>query len=257
MHNHNHHHAAMPSALRAWLRLALALTVLAAPATARAQDYPQKDSDGATIYYKIFSASPQYEGLCLQDDSRTETTYPFGLATHEAGNKWQEWSLIPGTEEGTYQLKNRASYRFVAASGNWVDAFFAQGFSAKANKANQLLLTPLGDGQVTMTYQEGTTTRYLLVGDTDRGPEIFDKKGHKDTSRAWLIYPAGSVPSDIATAQGTQVSILAVGRRIVVSGTNNYDVYDIQGRRVESEGELLPGVYVVEAAGTVRNVLIK
>ena len=48
-----------------------------------------------------------------------------------------------------------------------------------------------------------------------------------------------------------------MGRRIVVSGTSNYDVYDIQGRRVDSEAELLPGVYVVEAAGTVKNVLVK
>ena len=123
--------------------------------------------------------------------------------------------------------------------------------------ANQLLFTPLGDGQVTMTYQEGTTTRYMLVGDTERGPEIFEKKGHKDSSRAWLIYPSTAVPSDIHTASGTQVSIQAVGRRIVVSGTSNYDVYDIQGRRVDSEAELLPGVYVVEAAGTVKNVLVK
>ena len=129
--------------------------------------------------------------------------------------------------------------------------------AAKANAANQLLFTPVGDGQVTMTYQEGTTTRYMLVGDTERSPEIFEKKGHKDSSRAWLIYPSTAVPSDIHTASGTQVSIQAVGRRIVVSGTSNYDVYDIQGRRVDSEAELLPGVYVVEAAGTVKNVLVK
>ena len=233
------------------------LAMLASTSTAQAQDYPQKDSDGATIYYKLFCASPQYEGLCLQDDSRSDATYPFGLAAHEAGNKYQEWTLIPGNDEGAYMLKNRATYRCVAASGNWVDAFFAQGFATKADKSNLMLFTALGDGQVTITYQEGTTTRYLLVGDTSKGPEIFDKKGHKDTSRAWIIYPAGSVPSSIPTASGSQVSIQAVGRHIVVSGTSHHDVYDIQGRRVESEGELLPGVYVVEAAGTVKNVLIK
>ena len=257
MHITYHHQAPAPSRQRGRTRLLAALATLLAAAPLWAQDYPQQDSDGSTIYYKIFSAAPQYESLCLQDDSRNGTQYPYGLATHEAGNKYQEWTLVPGTREHTYLLKNRATYRCVAASGQWVDAFFAQGFATKADKDNQLLLTALGDGQVTMTYQEGTTTRYLLVGDTGRGPEIFDKKGHKDTTRAWLIYPAASVPSDITTAQGTQVSIQAVGRRIVVNGVNHYDVYDLQGRHVEGEGEMQPGVYVVEAAGTVRNVLVK
>lgn len=251
------HYSPTPCHGMRWARIAAMLAMLAPLGTLSAQDYPQKDSTGATIYYKIFSASPLYEGMCLQDNTRTDTQYPFGLAAHEAGSRQQEWTLVPGTTEGTYLLKNRATYRFVAAAGNWVDAFFATGFAAKANAANQLLFTPVGDGQVTMTYQEGTTTRYMLVGDTERGPEIFEKKGHKDSSRAWLIYPSTAVPSDIHTASGTQVSIQAVGRRIVVSGTSNYDVYDIQGRRVDSEAELLPGVYVVEAAGTVKNVLVK
>ena len=238
------HYSPTPCYGMRWARIAAMLAMLAPLGTLSAQDYPQKDSTGATIYYKIFSASPLYEGMCLQDNTRTDTQYPFGLAAHEAGSRQQEWTLVPGTTEGTYLLKNRATYRFVAAA-------------AKANAANQLLFTPVGDGQVTMTYQEGTTTRYMLVGDTERGPEIFEKKGHKDSSRAWLIYPSTAVPSDIHTASGTQVSIQAVGRRIVVSGTSNYDVYDIQGRRVDSEAELLPGVYVVEAAGTVKNVLVK
>lgn len=238
-------------------RLALALALLLPPMVASAQDYPQKDDSGATIYYKIFSAAPQYEGLCLQDDSRGDSPYPIGLAAHEVDNKYQEWTLIPGTTPGTYQLRNRATYRYVGATGNWVDAFFAQGMAARASSAGTLLFTPQGDGQMTMTYIEGTTTRFLLVGDTDKGPEIFEKKGHKDTSRAWLIYPTTAVPSDVHTAQGAQVSIQTVGRRIVVSGTRDYRVWDMQGRAVDSESELQPGVYAVEAAGTVKNVMVK
>lgn len=222
-----------------------------------AQDYPRTDENGNVIYYKIFSADPLYEGMCLQDDSRTSTQYHFGLANHTADNTYQEWMLVPGNTEGTYQLRNRATWRYIATSGSWQEAFFSINYSAKASSNNEILFTPLGDGQITMTYQNGTTTNYLLVGDTDKGPEIFEKKNHKNTSRAWIIYPSNSIPNDITTAESSQISIQAIDRHIVVTGTSHYDVYDIQGRRVDSESELLPGVYVVEAAGTVKNVLIK
>lgn len=250
-----HHHFRIRT--MRFISLALQLLLASTHFCATAQDYPQKDKDGATIYYKIFSASPQYEGMCLQDNSRTDTQYPIGLASHEADNKYQEWTLIPGDTEGTYQLKNRATYRFIATNGNWVDAFFCVGYAVKANESNLMLFTPIGDGQVTMTYKEATTTRFLLVGDTDKGPEIFEKTGHKNTSRAWLVYPSTSVPSDIQSAQGTQVSIQAVDRHIVVSGTNHYTITDIQGCVIDPEAELLPGIYVVEAAGTVKNILVR
>ena len=133
------HYSPTPCYGMRWARIAAMLAMLAPLGTLSAQNYPQKDSTGATIYYKIFSASPLYEGMCLQDNTRTDTQYPFGLAAHEAGSRQQEWTLVPGTTEGTYLLKNRATYRFVAAAGNWVDAFFATGFAAKANAANQLL----------------------------------------------------------------------------------------------------------------------
>jgi hypothetical protein len=53
------------------------------------------------------------------------------------------------------------------------------------------------------------------------------------------------------------VTIQAFNRRIVVSGTRDYRVYDIQGREVEADSELLPGIYVVEAEGEVKNVLVR
>ena len=202
-----------------------------------AQDYPRTDENGNVIYYKIFSADPLYEGMCLQDDSRTSTQYHFGLANHTADNTYQEWMLVPGNTEGTYQLRNRATWRYIATSGSWQEAFFSINYSAKASSNNEILFTPLGDA--------------------DKGPEIFEKKNHKNTSRAWIIYPSNSIPNDITTAESSQISIQAIDRHIVVTDTSHYDIYDIQGRRVDSESELLPGVYVVEAAGTVKNVLIK
>ena len=52
---------------------------------ALAQDYPEKDDNGVTIYYKIFSAAPRNNGLCLQDESKNDGKYAYLLAEHERG----------------------------------------------------------------------------------------------------------------------------------------------------------------------------
>ena len=224
---------------------------------ALAQDYPEKDDAGATIYYKIFSAAPGNTGLCLQDNSKENGKYAYPLAEHENDNKFQEWQFVPGDAPGTYLLRNRATYRYISTTGDWIGTFFAITFATKKTYDNEILFTPLGDGQMTMTYKEGMTTRYMLVGDTGKGPDIFNTTDHYNSSRAWYVFPVGSVPVSVAEVKQGTVSILAINRRIVVSGTNQYRICDIQGRQVDPDSELLPGIYVVEAAGEVKNVLVR
>lgn len=224
---------------------------------ALAQDYPEKDDNGATIYYKIFSAAPRNNGLCLQDESKNDGKYAYLLAEHETDNKFQEWQFVPGDAPGCYLLRNRATYRYVSTTGDWINSFYAITFATKKAIDNEILFTPIGDGQVTMTYKNGATTHYMLAGDSGAGPDIFDGTSHYSTNRAWYVFPLGTVPVTAAEAKQGSVTIQAFNRRIVVSGTRDYRVYDIQGREVEADSELLPGIYVVEAEGEVKNVLVR
>ena len=142
-------------------------------------------------------------------------------------------------------------------TGDWINSFYAITFATKKAIDNEILFTPIGDGQVTMTYKNGTTTHYMLAGDSGAGPDIFDGTSHYSTNRAWYVFPLGTVPVTAAEAKQGSVTIQAFNRRIVVSGTRDYRVYDIQGREVEADSELLPGIYVVEAEGEVKNVLVR
>lgn len=225
---------------------------------ATAQDFPEKDEQGGVIYYKIFSADPENEGLCLQDNTRdTSSRYPFLLMPHEQDNKLQEWQFMPGTAEGTYLLRNRSTYRFVSVGGNWVDAFYVVDFATKKSTENAILFTPLKNGQMTMTYKSGSTTHYILAGDNSKGPEIFSKDKHYNSNRAWYVYPASTVPSEVAEMRQGEVIIQAVGRRVVVCGATHWHLYDIQGRELPHDGEQQPGIYVVEADGAMKNVLVR
>jgi len=226
--------------------------------TVLAQDYPEKDDNGATIYYKVFSAAPKNNGLCLQDVSRDNGKYAYLLTEHETDNRYQEWQFVPGDAPGTYLLRNRATYRYISTTGDWINSFFAIAFATKKSFDNELLFTPISDGQMLITYQQGTVTHYMYAGDTQTGPDIFSSSSeHYNSSRAWYVFPLSGVPTDVAEAKEGRVSIQAINRRIVVSGTRQYRVHDIQGREVDADSELLPGIYVVEAAGEVKNVLVK
>ena len=226
--------------------------------SAGAQDFPERDVQGNVIYYKIFSAAPDCAGLCLTDNTAdVSTDYKYLMTGNEADNRYQEWRLIADETAGCYHLRNRATYRYVSTSGTYVDIFYAITFATKKAIDNEILFTPIGDGQVTMTYKNGTTTHYMLAGDSGAGPDIFDGTSHYSTNRAWYVFPLGTVPVTAAEAKQGSVTIQAFNRRIVVSGTRDYRVYDIQGREVEADSELLPGIYVVEAEGEVKNVLVR
>ena len=91
-----------------------------------------------------------------------------------------------------------------------------------------------------MTYKNGTTTHYMLAGDSGAGPDIFDGTSHYSTNRAWYVFPLGTVPVTAAEAKQGSVTIQAFNRRIVVSGTRDYRVYDIQDARSRPTANCYP-----------------
>lgn len=227
---------------------------------AGAQDFPERDNQGNVIYYKIFSAAPDCAGLCLTDNTADASTdYKYLMTGNEADNRYQEWRLIADETAGCYHLRNRATYRYVSTSGTYVDIFYAITFATKQAAGNALLFTSLtNDGQWSMTYKDGVTTKYMGVGDETKGLDIFRKTDLPGTARAWYIVPSGQMPPNAveATSKG-HADIRVVDHRIVVSGCSSYEIYDVQGRQVPCDTELQPGLYVVKADDTVKNIMVK
>lgn len=228
--------------------------------SAGAQDFPERDDQGNVIYYKIFSAAPDCAGLCLTDNTAdVSTDYKYLMTGNEADNRYQEWRLIADETAGCYHLRNRATYRYVSTSGTYVDAFFAITYATKQAAGNALMFTSLGDdGQWSMTYKDGVTTKYMGVGDEAKGPDAFRKTDLYGTARAWYIVPSSQLPPTAVNApKKAPTDIRVVDRRIVVSGCSSYDIYDVQGRQMPRDTELQPGLYVVKADETVKNIMVK
>lgn len=208
---------------------------------ASAQDFPQTDEDGQTIYYKIISAYPEYatRGLCLQDNTQSKTGYPYVLLEEDATQTRQEWVLLTASvADCTYHLRCHASYRYVSTSGTWMDGFYVHTYSTRKVGTDALTVRPIGTGnQVTISFEDSDGERRLAA--TDMSRELPTVSGSlADTPWAWYIVPVSEL---------TGINVPSAFYQEAVTPK----VFDILGRRVE--GDLLhPGIYIVNGRKVVR-----
>ena len=216
----------------------LLLLVALTTTRALAQDYPQVDEAGQTIYYKIISACPEYEAqrLCIQDDSQSRTDYPYVLLEHDAEQRRQEWTLLAAsTADRTYHLRNRMSYRYVSTAGTWVNDVYVHSYAILKAESDALTLTPISDGQVTISYNVNGEER-LLAARKVGAPLPAQGSSLVDSPWAWRIVPT----TDLTGIQTVQISESTVHR-----------IYDLQGRRMES-ATLPRGVYIVDGKKRIK-----
>lgn len=225
-------------------RQLLVLLSLMMGVSGSAQDYPQKDAEGQTIYYKIVSAAPDYYGqkLCLQDVSNQVASgkFQYTLTQAEETNKRQDWVLVTAdAAKGTYYLRNRMTYRYISLSGEWIGNFMGLTFSTK-NTGNAITVTPLQDKQVTLSYQTTNGLRYLGATDITR-PASQMPSSMQDTPWAWYIIDADALMTGIDTPEAEQAS----------------QVCDLQGRILPPEAIKRPGIYVIKYPAHTRKVYIR
>ena len=245
--------------LKGWFTMLLATYCMISTESICAQKFPQSE-DGATVYYKLLSACPDYVGkqLCLQDESRMNKTYAFTLKELDKNSKYQEWVLITANKEKeTYHLRNRASYRYISTEASWAGKFKVMGFATKQVTSNALAITDLGNNQVAISYEDEYGKRYLSATNTDEEqPDMPEDL--KDSQWAWLIYRADDLANGIHEACTPEVQINVENRHILVSGTTEWDLMDITGMALPQNHEVQPGhIYLVRTKETIYKILVK
>ncbi|MGN0233853.1 MAG: hypothetical protein ACI4B5_05470 [Bacteroidaceae bacterium] len=239
--------------------LALLVMATAIASIANAQKYPQTE-DGATVYYKLLSACPDYttNTLCLQDDSRTNTTYAYSISELNNDTKIQDWILIcANKEQETYHLRNRGTYRYISTEANWVGNFNVPTFATKVVTSNALAISDLGDDQVAISYEDSNGKRYLSATNTDKEQPPMTSQ-LKNTQWAWKIYRTDDLANGIYEACSPELQIWVENRRIRVSGTDDWILTDLSGMQLPKDQPVQFGhIYIIKAKGTIRKFLVK
>ena len=218
----------------------LIAAAFAAPAGIAAQNYPATDENDQKIYYKIVSADPQYGKKCLEDNSATSGTskYKFLINNLADDNRYQEWELIADADsDNKYYLRNRQSRKYVSTKGTWVDNYLSAENTTTKMSTDPYEFIELTHDQVAIKYNDGASDNYLFVAESAQNVPTFDKYNLADSRWAWFVSDPNGTPvsiKDITADKNAEISV--ENRQIKVNGTDRFEVFDIEGRQLDSKG---------------------
>ncbi len=213
-------------------------------------------------YYRIMSAKPSFAGKCIQDHSNTNGADDYLIEDWNANNKRQEWDLIPADDNDNtlYYIRNRNSRRYIGQATTLVDNKYYYTASTPAlSSSPKWTVTDIGDGMVTFsTTDEYGVIRFLNAADIKKSPErIYSTKAAKKTGFAWRIINAKADPTAIKSQTDKSIKVSALNGHIIVAGTDDYTISDLQGRSISPDSRLQKGVYIVTTKEESFKVLIK
>lgn len=234
---------------------------------AQTSTYSEKDADGNKLYYKIMSAATGYENKCIEDNIRNagSNNYNYILNDTVSDNNFQQWQIVPNTiGREFYYVKNRRSMRYMKNEGVWAGTFIAlEGGGTNKYSTKPFEFYAIGNNQVVIRYTDTDgSTHYLNA--IDSGTVQINKivlSRAQNTTYAWKVVNLDGTPAtgikSITGDNAGRIGIAVINRSIVVNGTDNYQIHDLQGRPVAKEAVLPAGTYIVNAEGRGYKVLVK
>lgn len=234
----------------------IVLILLATPLLA--QTFPEKD-EGTVIYYRIVSAAADYGGhyYCLEDIKSDNREFNFAVKPYDVNVKQQDWSLIArDAENETYNLYNRENRRYVStkmvAANNMLTLYYR---SSKLS-TDALKFTSLGNGQYAISFLNDGEEYFLAANDLN-APTYEMPETLNNTIWAWSVYTSDELAAGIESPVELSPQISVRNRCIVVSGTDQWQVVDMQGRQMPRHTSLQPGLYIVTTPKLNLKVQIK
>lgn len=244
-------------------QLLLSVAVLACCAGAGAQtSYPEKDSTGTVVYYRICSAYPDYSNLYVTDNTTKAGTagYYYTVSPYDVTATGQQWQVIAATagSDTTYYFRNRRTRRYIGASGAWRGNYYAQSYSGTRVGLTPINVTDIGAGQITLSFEEDGETRYIFAADSASVAPPYNALVVRNTPWAWKVCNIVGVPVSVKQMlRDNNVTVTVADRHIRVEGADTYSVYTDDGMQVPADAALQPGVYLVNAKGIAYKVIVK
>ena len=150
--------------------------------------------------------------------------------------------------------RNRQSRKYVSTKGTWVDNYLSAENTTTKMSTDPYEFIELTHDQVAIKYNDGASDNYLFVADSAQNVPTFDKYNLADSRWAWFVSDPNGTPvsiKDITADKNAEISV--ENRQIKVNGTDQFEVFDIEGRQLDSKGTRQPGIYIV----VVNNVAYK
>ena len=241
-------------------KLTFTALLLATATNATADDFPATDPvTGDELYYKIESACTGFNGKCMTDNRANAATSPYAYTVEDfaAENTLQEWQLA--ASNGAYYLRNRSTHRYICiGQSSWVGNYLSVGYSMTRSSCLPFTLTALEDGETALSYSDDGGDHYLCAADSAQSPQALDITKLKGSPWAWkIVCTTGTSAVNSALADGKKISVKAQDRSIIVTGTEDFRIFDFLGRQLPKTGARAAGTYIVRAGDEAFKILIQ
>ena len=211
-------------------------------------------SDDKTItYYNIVSAK---DGLCFSTEplaKEKDKQKMMKLVALNEQSDYVQWKLVK-RENGRTDIINRATGEYILTVSTLLgNSNYSKMGIPEETTNNGFTFSYLGKDQYALgSLEDDGVTRYLA---NMASGDIVTMKKESDSEFAWQMIPVETVVTGIKEARAANESVRVQDHHIVVTGNQDYTLWDAEGKAVGKHQVVMPGIYMVKWADG-RNVKV-
>jgi hypothetical protein len=207
-------------------------------------------SDDKLVWYFISSAKPEYLNKGITDVvSEAHPDVKFSLETIRTNDDRQQWKAVGKGDEpgdGRIHFINKATGNLIRTHSVYDHYYYFTQSTDRLEQSNGWTTRYLGGKQFEIygTEDDGTT-RYLNAASKEQSrPDWLLDENTKDTGFAWILKKVDDV-SAVDNPRPEYLRIYSKEKRIIVEGSDDYTVRNLQGVQMNRNARLATGIYLV------------
>ena len=243
-------------------RLFMGLALLTSlSASAQEFDSELQLSSDVVYWYRICSAVPGMEGYAMTDlngevegeDHEDALRMGVYLLPTETEDYRSQWKLTAG-EDGKVVITNRATGFQISNTSQsvgdhnltWLTASGAPGFT----------VTSLGDYAFKLeSVEDDGVNRCLALADRSAEAITYPEAGESTSAIGWKFFPV-EIDTGIGSMEGGRLVVQVKNKRIVVTGTPEWLLFNAAGEEMPRTTRLPAGIYMVKTPQRAVKVMV-
>lgn len=225
---------------------------------------PPTVSEDKDIWYYIINRGIGYEKKCITDIEETGSgIVKFKLEDKSNDNFAQQWKVIKpiNATNNNVHFVNRKTNNIIQTEYDF-DGYFNAKSTDNIENSNGWVLTFLDLNQFSISGKDnqGITGYLNLSSNEEMFIPIPNKNEMLNSTYAWVfeeVLGESSIDGPEFADPFADIKVYVEDRRIIVEGTDNYNLTHISGIRISNDSYLSPGVYLITIQGKTKSILVK
>ena len=154
------------------------------------------------------------------------------------------WKLVK-REDGKTEIINKATGEFLLSTSEALSNFNYSKVGVPTENNNGHTFSYLGDDQYTIKgVEDDGVTRYLANITSGGDPLPLNLTANSEF--AWKLNFVETVVTGINGVNTEKETVTIQDKKIIVTGDQNYTLWDANGKQHNKQAQLIPGIYLVK-----------